>query len=314
MQVRQNDEPSVQSRGASFLYLSIYLLLKRIHQLVGQKMKINLLTNTIKKYRLLLALVIAPVLIVLYWVGVYSLSGDVDGVSSPSREAWLSTLAVLVNLASMIIGFVVIAALFEKENAEVQANELRRIVSEVTNTPSELDKIPWANLIENASEIDFVVQGWNGWAERSEIADALTRFFEQGGHFRLYVCHPDASEGSIARALMELRIGRTPEEVRVEINGTFRTINEAFQLGRNPKGIEPTFEQFQTSQVNWYFAASFINKKSAATTTTRDVIVFSIYSHTPGRRPWSMPAIMIYPDQPIKDWFKNELKHLSGEH
>jgi len=275
------------------------------------------LANAIRKYRLSLAIVGSLFLLLSSWILAYNFSSSLNQAGQPdlvanSRAAWLSVVAVFINLASTIIAFAFASFMFSKEDEEIHGDTLKSIIFDAMNVPLDLEQVPWTDLIDNASQIDFVVQGWNGWAEKPEISRALTRFFDQGGNFRLYVCSADAKEGSIPRSLMEQRIGRTPGEVMYEINGTFRTISEARGELDPSRHAASSLEQFQTSYVNWYFAAAFKPKKTAETGKSRDTIVFSIYSHTPGRKPWHMPALVTYPDRypGLLEWFDKELSHL----
>jgi hypothetical protein len=210
----------------------------------------------------------------------------------------------------LVIAFLFVSLLFSKEDTEEQVRVLRQVITESLGRPDLLAQVPWENLIDNACEIDFVVQGWDRWADQEMIARALARFFERGGKFRLYVCHPDSLEGSYARSLMEGRLGKGPNEVVIEIKDTFKTINGVRdQLPPEKKG--PEIEVIQTNNLNWYFGVLFKGREISGDAGARDVMVFSIYSHTPWR-PWNMPALVIYPDihNHMREWFKAELQHL----
>lgn len=275
------------------------------------------LVNVIRKYRLWLAISGSVILMVVTSILAYNFSGDSSQGGQPDaaakwRAVWLTAVAILINLLSTIIAFAFASMVFSKEDEEMHGDKLRSIISEAMNVPVDLGQVPWTELIENAAQIDFVVQGWNGWAANAEISKALTRFFDQGGKFRLYVCSADAREGSIPLSLMEQRIGKTPGDVVYEINNTFVTINEAREQIEESRRAASSLEQFQTSHVNWYFAAAFKPKKTAQAGKSRDTIVFSIYSHTSGRRPWDMPALVAYPDRHpgLSEWFDKELNHL----
>ena len=276
------------------------------------------LPNIIRKYRLLLAIVGSLALFFVSWTLTYNNAGNLDQTGQPDlaanwRAAWLSVAAAfLINLTSTGIAFAFVLFLFNKEDEEIHGEALKSIIYDAMNVPLNLEQVPWTDLIDNASQIDFVVQGWNGWADNAGISKALTRFFDRGGRFCLYVCSPDAKEASIPLSLMEQRIGRTPGEVSYEINETFHSINEARESVEESRRASSSIEHFQTSHINWYFAAGFKSKKTTQSGKSRDTIVFSIYSHTPNRKPWYMPALVTYPDRypGLLEWFDKELNHL----
>jgi len=262
-----------------------------------------MLWETIKKYRIYLAALAAVILIGICWGGIYAIAG--------SKQSLLGILSILGNLASAVIAFLAASILFSSEESERFEGQLRRIIQESTGNPTTLDQVPWANFIGNAEEIDFVVQGWDRWGDQQSIAAALTEFFGRKGKFRLYVCNPDSAGASHARALLAERLSRSPGDVGVEIKGTQRTINDIRE--RIPLADRgPPVEVYETDSFNWYFAAFFRGRKLTGGTRVRDVVVFSVYAHTK-RRPWDMPAQVVYPDtqsNDFREWFEAELKHL----
>jgi len=172
-----------------------------------------------------------------------------------------------------------------------------------------LEQIDWAGLIAGASEIDFVVQGWDRWFDKHDVF--LRSFLEGGGKFRLFVYDPISDKTNQARALMAERLGKTPHEIVSEIRGTTATLTGIRDDLPPNKRTTENIEIVLMTQVNLYFAARFIGKPTSSSSKKRDAIVFSIYSHTKTRVN-SMPAITIFPDMypSMGTWFDAELAYL----
>ena len=218
----------------------------------------------------------------------------------------------------------IVAAIRNGSNSDVleqianMDGRISDIILRSGNSGTTLSQVPWADLIASASEIDFVVQGWDRWTEHQNIARDLRTFFERGGQFRLYVYEPTSDKASSVRASMAHRIGRGPGATEEEITGTIKNINDIVdRLPPEKRALAKPIEVYRSCNINWYFAALFTGSRTTEQDRARDVMVFSIYSHTPTRRPWDMPAIMIYPDMHadsnMRDWFKGELNHLKEE-
>lgn len=284
--------------------------------------------DVIKRYRRLLALSIAAILIGLSWSGVYYFSAGADSAQK-YLNLWLIVAGVLTNLASTVIAFWAASLLFSKEDEQSQAELIRSAVAEAFNrteslqsivrtavdqavsNPQTMRQVRWDELIENAAEIDFVVQAWNGWAEQPQIRRALKQFFERGGHFRLHVYDPKTPAASKARAYLEARLNRAPSAIVGEIDGTSSGIEDAFHSATASSAVS-TFTTYPMDRLNWYFATLFKGKELPGGGRARNVLVVSIYSHTPRSSPWAMPAIVIYPDlhDNLLQWFEGELEHL----
>jgi hypothetical protein len=266
--------------------------------------------ETIRKYRYLLGGVTVAVLLLASWLLTFLLARS--DLAPDLKTASLAVVALLINSASTVIVFIVVSVLFAREDAAKSADLLRKAISEAQDRPTDLSKVRWVELIDSAREIDFVVQGWNGWAEHPDIFKALTGFFERGGTFRLYVCNHESDAAGSNRSAMEKRLRRTPAQIVEEIKGTSHSINNCRELavaeGRNGGKLEV----FESNELNWYFAVLFKQKAIFGQLRSADVLVMSIYSHTPGMRPWAMPAIQIHPDQHphLEQWFQKELEHL----
>lgn len=138
--------------------------------------------GAINKYRNLLAVTVVPLLLLASWVGIYFIVGNTD-IANNTKAASIAAVSLLANLASTVFAFLIVSLLFRKEDAVEQQSVLRRIISEEIGRPNFLSQVPWGDLIENASEIDFIVQGWDGWANQQNTSRALASFFERGGHF-----------------------------------------------------------------------------------------------------------------------------------
>ena len=166
-----------------------------------------------------------------------------------------------------------------------------------------LDQLNWAALIGNASTIDFVVQGWDGWMEKYD-AD-LQRFFSRGGKFSLFVYDHESERAAPYRGYMGDRLGKAPHDVNQEIKGTITKLRELREELTAVTGTPGSVEIIRMVRLNWYFAARFRG------TGPDDVVVFSVYSHTK-QNPYKMPAVTIQLDTnaPLQKWFEAELQHL----
>jgi hypothetical protein len=264
------------------------------------------------------------------------LSGGVD-------KGWkLLVFSVLVNLLSSLIVFTVASGLIDIDSEDERRifaeetilkplatsmatmaqthsrqdlsilnpkfDELQAAIRDVQGATT-LEQINWAALIAGASEIDFVVQGWDGWIEAN--ASYLRSFMDRGGKFRLFVYDPISEKTNQARALMAERLGKTPHEVVSEIRGTISNIQSIRDELPLNKRTSDNLEIILMTQLNWYFAARFIGKLMTSSSKNRDAIVFSIYSHKK-HRVYNMPAITIFPEThpSMASWFDAELAHL----
>src|SRR5450631_539134 len=158
----------------------------------GMEEKPAKMWQLVSRYRNRLAIVTAAILVLLTWIITYFLSAS--SIDLNMKAAWIAVVAALVNLASTTAVFVVASVLFERENDAKLGDAIRQIILETQDRPVDLSQVRFPDLIDGAKEIDFVVQGWNGWAAQQPIAKSLIRFFERGGVFRLYVCNPDTNK------------------------------------------------------------------------------------------------------------------------
>jgi hypothetical protein len=283
--------------------------------------------KAIKKYRLLVAGLAVIVLFLTAWQLLDALSEVED---QTAKEKFSAFISVIFNLGSSIIAFVVVALLFSDEDKEAQAQtiqdlvseelgksdtrqsqNLRKALTEIVGRSNNLESVNWKILIDGAAEIDFVVQGWDGWFERGEISSPLRDFFERGGVFRLYIYKSSTAENSYCLEEMAKRLDRAPALVVAEIQKTHRNLHDIHAQIENCRG---RIEVFETTDLIWYFAARFRDKQLDVNVGPREAIVFSVYSHT-GQRPWRLPAVTVYPDAQsgnISQWFDKEISHLSS--
>lgn len=234
-----------------------------------------------------------------------------DYLGGEGLRRLLETIAIVtITLTGAVLAPLLIVVLIRRSDIAAFEERLRTVLSQELSRPLTLDQVEWVRLFGDADEVDLVVQGWDGWPERPEVAKGLSDFFERKGTFRLYVCHPDAHEASPIRSLMEKRLGKNPHEVISEINGTFKNINEVReQIPSKNRGVK--IELIQTVRVNWYFAIYFKCRKGSQA-KMRDVLLLSFYAHRHGRKAWTMPCLLLYPDTVagIEEWFRNELAEL----
>jgi hypothetical protein len=280
-------------------------------------------TSREHRWRLIATLTTALLLGVVSGILAYSAEGA-------ERGRKLLVFAVLSNLTSSLIVFGVGSSLLGKES-EHDPKELAKshiveplkqsldgmagTLEELQSSLRELQgattlgQIDWPGLIAGASEIDFVVQGWDRWIEAH--ASSIRSFLDRGGKFRLFVYDPTSNKSNQARALMADRLGKTPHEIESEIRGTTDTIKMIQDELPPAKRATVRLEVFLVTKINWYFAARFVGRQTSDSAKNRDAIVFSIYSHTK-HRVNDMPAITLFPEMhpPMNTWFEKELDHL----
>lgn len=291
----------------------------------------------VKRYRVLLGILTLVIVALGAWYfSSLPQSTPTTGVATaaqPPQQTSSTNLlisSVLAGLATSLIGFLAVSWLFSKEdqslNEELELKKNQKLartvlheasaeldlkihnaVLESFGTASMLSEVPWARLIEGADEIDFIVQGWDGWFETPEIAEALLGFFERNGKLRLYLYDADSIESQRVRQDMAKRIGRLPERVEHEIKETYeRAVELRDRAGSGSVELHSSVETI------WYFGALFKGRQRFGKEKQRDIVLFSIYAHT-SRRPMDMPAILIYPDMQqndFREWFKKELDYL----
>ena len=225
------------------------------------------------------------------------------------------TLAL--NFTSSLVIFLIAALLISSDNKQDHIDLLKEnlltplqnsiINIEKTGNKSVINQIPWSSFIENSSEIYFIVQGWDKWFQ--DYGDELKKFFVDGGIFRLFVCDPNERSAMSARSLMASRLGKTPRDVVSEITETVDEIENLYKAA-DCKG---SLEIIYMKKLNWYFSAKFIGKNTDSLSKLRDIMVFSIYSHT--RHPVKdMPVMILYPDiyPQVNIWFESEIRHLKN--
>ena len=264
------------------------------------------------KLRRIIAIVSAILSVVLGVITLY-ITALYPELDSLLKTVLLSGSSAFIGISSAFIGFYLFSIfLLDKPNSASPdiAADVSQILANYIDNKSILKDCQFGNLIGNASEIDFVVQGWDRWTERDNIYDSLKNFFSRGGEFRLYITDPDKNEASYSRSMMEKRLNRTPHLVEKEINGTFESLKDIIDGHAIDAGL---IKCFKTTALNWYFAARFIGRTNSSGHKHRDVIVFSIYSHTQFT-PWHLPSILVYPDDHtdlnLEGWFDKELKHI----
>src|SRR5689334_614864 len=118
--------------------------------------------HLISTYRNRLAILTAGVLFLLTWILTYFLS--VSSIDANFKAAWIAVVAALVNLGSTAAVFVVASVLFRREDDAKLTDVIRQIILKTQDRPTDLSQVRFPDLIDSAKEIDFVVQGWNGWA------------------------------------------------------------------------------------------------------------------------------------------------------
>jgi hypothetical protein len=195
------------------------------------------------------------------------------------------------------------------QQASIDSKSLALKVDELTSQikpPTVLRDIKWKSLIKNADEINFLVQGWDGWMETQ--ATELRDFFSRGGKFSLLVVNDQGNDAEYVRKLMERRLDKTKALVEAEITNTISNITDKFNEGGDSSSNR-ILEVFCLNEINWYFAAQFKSKG----TESRDVLVLSLYSH----HKYSLnetPAIVLFRDsaQSVFKWFESELEKLKG--
>jgi hypothetical protein len=193
--------------------------------------------------------------------------------------------------------------------ASLDSKSLVLKVDELTSQiepPTVLRDIKWKSLIKHADEINFLVQGWDGWIETQ--ATELRDFFSRGGKFSLLVVNDQGNDAEYVRKLMERRLDKTKALVEAEITNTISNITDKFNEGGDSSSGK-LLEVFCLNEINWYFAAQF---KSQGT-ESRDVLVLSLYSH----HKYSLnetPAIVLFRDsaQSVFKWFESELEKLKS--
>lgn len=213
-----------------------------------------------------------------------------------SQNSYFESSATTLNNLSTAID----ASSVESRNLILKTDEL---ISKI-KPPTVIKDINWKHLIKQADQIDFLVQGWDGWMDHhyTELKD----FFERKGKFNLFVVNADGEGAKYVRQLMETRLGKSTSLVEAEIAGTIDNIHKIFDEADDPDS-KKSLEVFCLNEINWYFAAQF---KSVGT-DRRDVLVLSLYSHH--RYPIKeTPAIVLFRDTApdVFKWFDAELKYL----
>ena len=168
------------------------------------------------------------------------------------------------------------------------------------NPPTILDHVNWKSLIKQSNEINFVVQGWDGWME--EHSSQLEDFARSEGKFNLFVINPQSQPAEFVRELMVKRLDKTINAVEVEITNTVSKIQNIFRRAKSPT---PNLRVTFLNDINWYFAAQFKSK----TSSSKDALVISVYSHHQYTTK-DTPAVIFYRDSAPKvfDWFEEELE------
>jgi hypothetical protein len=195
------------------------------------------------------------------------------------------------------------------QQASMNSKSLVLKVDELTSQikpPTVLKDINWKSLIKQADEIDFLVQGWDGWMEHHSTE--LEDFFRRNGKFHLIVVNAEGEEAGYVRKLMERRLEKTASQVEAEITTTISNIYDIYKEVTEPSPTK-VLEVFCLNEVNWYFAAQFKSHDSE----NRDVLVLSLYSHHRYLLK-ETPAIVLFRDsaQSVFKWFDAELKNLEG--
>jgi hypothetical protein len=180
-----------------------------------------------------------------------------------------------------------------------------------------LDDVDWKNLIEGSSEIDFFVQGWDGWVTRNQ--SSLETFFRNAGKFRLYVQHPTSTSAAPARQAMGLRLGNLPPDKMVaEIQNTVaqlrELISEVVESQTPRQQVGDSLQVWYMNRLNWYFGAKFTGPSKAGQPAARKVLIISPYAHkksTIRNAPALMISLDAYPK--INLWIESELRHLQSD-
>lgn len=184
----------------------------------------------------------------------------------------------------------------------VKIDEL--ILNSKIEPPTVLQDIKWKILIKQAQQIDFLVQGWDGWMTHHYTE--LKEFFNNGGEFNLFVVNEEGEEAEYIRKLMEKRLEKTGTLVEAEIKNTITNIQDIFSEA-DIKANGKMLNVFRLNEINWYFAAQFKSKIAG----NRDALVLSLYSHH--KYPIKLtPAIILYRDSAPNafNWFDVELEKL----
>lgn len=175
--------------------------------------------------------------------------------------------------------------------------------------PSVLKDINWRRLITRSDQIDFLVQGWDGWMV--DHSEQLEEFFKKGGEFNLFVINGEDPDSEYIRELMQKRLNKTKQQVEVEIQNTIMYIKSAFDTATADDSFpEKKLDIFKINQINWYFAAQFKSKDSMGS----DALVLSFYSHYQYYLK-DTPAIVLYRDsaENVFKWFEIELRKLKEQ-
>ncbi|MGB3227090.1 MAG: hypothetical protein WBB02_03875 [Saprospiraceae bacterium] len=192
------------------------------------------------------------------------------------------------------------------EKTGVLINLLRQEIKQ----PYILGDINWEKLIDQSKEIDFLVQGWDGWIKTYDRK--LETFFSNEGVFNLFLIDHMSKEKSAEtiRNLMATRLSKSDNDVISEINNTIQELQEILDRNnRNPATGKGQLTIVPIKEVNWYFGARFVSSNSYET----DYLVLSLYSH----KKFSLketPAILLNKQSAPKafEWFDSELKYLKS--
>lgn len=161
-----------------------------------------------------------------------------------------------------------------------------------------VETTPWAELINGATKIDFVVQGWNSWFNKVEVTAPLQAFFQKKGKLNLYVYHYDEA-ASINSLFDTWKMRVDGKNVAHEMGGS---ISGAFhRLENSPGSKSDQLKVRLLKTVNWYCAIRF----------TPGPLLISPYAHF-HRGTASAPVFLFNLEEnaAFKQWWKDELKFL----
>jgi hypothetical protein len=238
-------------------------------------------------------------------------------VQSNGNPQWyyLALFGVSVNISSGLLAFVVGSLLLKKDRERDQQSLLQNsVVQPIINYLSirsnsyYIGTIPWKDLIDHSIQIDFVVQGWDGWFDNH--SRELKEFFTRGGTFRLFVYHPTADETSISRAQMASRTNKSPGSTEEEIKQSVKNLKD---ISDNVAGNAHKVQVFYMKTQNWYFLAKLTGLKLADGSAYGDVAVLSPYSHKKhavNNVPAHLVSLASAPE--ANEWITEEIKFLTN--
>jgi hypothetical protein len=164
-----------------------------------------------------------------------------------------------------------------------------------------LSKVDWSSLFPDTTDIQLLVQGWDGWQDK--VSEFLPDFLRKGGTVHLILHDPKNKQ------LLERMQERMPgKDVKREIENTHEYLRAFVKEVVGEDRVDKQFQCYFIEHVNMYCGIYFKPNK----------LVLSFYQHTPiGQLPLKKaPAFIITSGDlhfaEVSAWFEAEWNFLTA--